>query len=139
MSSRNAPTRVSEARRVVRDRGDRRMAALDNLARLRVEDPTAAAAVVDSLWTVLAHEDPKLFAALWRKANKASKRPAIEVQVPKVEWLDEPAPVAAAPIEVAPVAVAAQRLPAVDLMPAVQPIAEQPHVVTLPDVAAEPI
>ena len=89
------------------------MNAQHNLARLRAEDPRAAAAVVEALWEQLAREDARLFAALWRKAQRRTQRTDAPVaEVPAVEWLDEPAidpvpvvaPVALAPVAVPPVA-----------------------------------
>ena len=69
------------------------MNAQHNLARLRVEDPRAAAAVVDALWEQLAREDARMFAALWRKAQHRALRTAGDaVEVPPVQWLDEPLP-----------------------------------------------
>ena len=81
--------------------GDRGIMALRSLARLRFEDPQAAASAADGLWAQLAIEDPRMFAALWRRANKPSRRaglprwcrgcpgllPAVEAwgQVPVVE------------------------------------------------------
>ena len=80
-------------------------AALESLARLRFEDPRAAAAVVTALWDTLAREDPRLFAALWRRANRSGRRPRPEVdELSEVEWLDE-----LPPLEVT--------APAVDLLP----------------------
>src|SRR5438309_10015769 len=72
----------------------------ENLAKLAYEDPQAAAAVVDSLWAELAREDPRLFAALWRRANKSSRRPKLTA-TPQVEWLEE----------LPPIEVVAQRVP----------------------------
>ena len=83
------------------------MNALDNLRRLRYQDPQAAAAVVDALWEQLAREDPRMFHALWRRAARRMARDAPRpVEVPEVAWLDE----------VPPLTVTAQRLPAADLM-----------------------
>jgi hypothetical protein len=90
------------------------MNAQQNLARLRFEDPQAAAAAVDALWSQLAREDPRMFAALWRRANRDSRRPADVVTVPAVQWLDE----------MPPMEVTSQRLPAVDRSPA--PVMVQP-------------
>jgi hypothetical protein len=87
------------------------MNALENLKRLRYQDPQAAAAVVEALWEQLAREDPRMFHALWRRAARRMARNAPQpVPVPEVEWLDE----------VPPLTVTTQRLPAVDLgVPAV--------------------
>jgi hypothetical protein len=100
------------------------MNAQDRLARLRFEDPVAAAAVVDALWAQLAREEPRMFAALWRRANRPSRRPAsVEPAIPvPVQWVEEPIPaVAVEPLPalaVEPrVEVIAQRLPTVDLTP----------------------
>ena len=83
------------------------MNALDNLRRLRYQDPQAAAAVVEALWEQLAREDPRMFAALWRRAARRMARSAPKpVVVPDVEWLDE----------LPPVVVTSQRLPGVDLI-----------------------
>jgi hypothetical protein len=96
------------------------MSAKESLARLRFEDPTAAAAVEAALWTQLAREDPRMFAALWRRAHRPSRRPAqVECVVPAVEWLDE----------LPPLEVAAQ-LPAVNLLP--DPPADLPFVPVQP-------
>jgi hypothetical protein len=82
------------------------MNALDNLRRLRYQDPQAAAAVVDALWEQLAREDPRMFAALWRRAARRMARNAPKpVVVPEVEWV----------VDLPPVVVTTQRLPAVDL------------------------
>jgi hypothetical protein len=88
------------------------MNAQDRLARLRVEDPTAAAAAVDALWAQLAREEPRMFAALWRRANRPSRRPAqVEVPVPvPVQWIDDE------PVTIAPV------VPAVEPAPAAMPV-----------------
>ena len=76
-------------------------AALESLARLRFEDPRAAASVVTVLWDTLSREDPRLFAALWRRANRSGRRARPEVdELSEVEWLDE-----LPPLEVAPAAV----------------------------------
>jgi hypothetical protein len=94
------------------------MSAQQSLARLRFEDPQAAAAAADGLWAQLAIEDPRMFAALWRRANKPSRRAAhLAARAPE-DWaemlpaVDEPAvdvpAVEAPPIE-------APRLPAVNL------------------------
>ena len=94
-----------------------------NLARLRVEDPQAAASVVDALWTQLAREDPPLFHRLWRAANRPSRRPAV-VPVPQVEWLED----------LPPVHVVAQRMPTINLapLPAPEPVlAPEPAPTTL--------
>jgi hypothetical protein len=89
------------------------MSAHQSLARLRFEDPQAAAAAADGLWAQLAIEDPRMFAALWRRANKPSRRAAhLAARAPE-DWaemlpaIDEPA------VEVP--AVEAPRLPAVNL------------------------
>ena len=39
-------------------------------ARLQAEDPREEAAAVDALWAELARQDPKMFAALWRRATQ---------------------------------------------------------------------
>src|SRR4051812_48312137 len=90
------------------------MDARSNLAKLAYEDPQAAAAVVDSLWAELARDDPRMFAALWRRANKSSRRPKL-TDAPKVDWLEE----------LPPVEVVAQRVPAVNLVPTVEPLLAQ--------------
>jgi hypothetical protein len=83
-----------------------RMNALDNLRRLRYQDPQAAAVVVEALWEQLAREDPRMFHALWRRAARRMAMSAPKpVAVPAVEWLDE----------LPPLTVTAQRLPGVDL------------------------
>jgi hypothetical protein len=89
------------------------MSAQSSLARLRFEDPQAAAATVEGLWAQLATEDPRMFAALWRRANKPSRRAAhLAARAPE-DWaellptIDEPA------VDVP--AVEAPRLPAVNL------------------------
>ena len=68
------------------------MSVKDGLARLRVEDPSAAAVVVDALWEALAREEPRMFAALWRKANLPGRRPAVlqPAGPPPIEWIEEP-------------------------------------------------
>jgi hypothetical protein len=89
------------------------MSAHQSLARLRFEDPQAAAAAAEGLWAQLAIEDPRMFAALWRRANKPSRRAAhLAARAPE-DWaemlpaIDEPA------VEVP--SVEAPRLPAVNL------------------------
>jgi hypothetical protein len=46
------------------------MHAREGLARLRFEDPAAAAAAVEALWEQMAREEPRMFAALWRRATR---------------------------------------------------------------------
>ena len=66
------------------------MNAQHSLSRLRVEDPRAAAAVVDALWEQLAREDARMFAALWRRATRRQRAHAPQASVvPAVEWVDE--------------------------------------------------
>ena len=84
----------------------------DGLARLRVEDPKAAAAAVDALWALLARDEPRMFAALWRRANRGSAYVPPSVTVPRVEWIEEAPPVEVAAQRVAP---SPARLPRVDL------------------------
>ena len=100
------------------------MGAQHNLARLRVEDPAAAAAVVNALWEQLAREEPRMFAALWRRANKESRRPAPPVPLIPVQWIEELPPLETVPalpavnlsldrdVEEVPVEVPAQEVPA---------------------------
>ena len=83
------------------------MGAQHNLNRLRFEDPTAAAAVIDALWEALAREEPRMFAALWRRANLPSRRPAAPAPLIPVQWIDE-----VPPLDVVPV-----RFPSVNLSP----------------------
>lgn len=111
-----------------------------SLARLRVEDPAAAAAAVEELWAQLAREEPRMFAALWRRANRRAMPAAESVQVPRVEWIDEAAPVDVPAVEPV-VEIPAVHVPAVEVaaveVPAVQvPAAEAPVVVELPAVEA---
>ncbi|MBK5307992.1 MAG: hypothetical protein JJD92_15005 [Frankiaceae bacterium] len=103
------------------------MTAQDKLARLRFEDPAAAAAAVDGLWEQLAREEPRMFAALWRRANRPADRPAEPVTVPTVEWIDE----------LPPMEVIAQRFPSVNLAPV--PLAPLPALPTqlLPPLPAQ--
>ena len=94
-----------------------------SLARLRFEDPQAAVAAADGLWAQLAIEDPRMFAALWRRANKPSRRAAhLAARAPE-DWtemlpaIDQPAvevPAVEVPAAAVP-SVEAFRLPAVNL------------------------
>lgn len=45
------------------------MNASASLDRLRSEEPKVVAAAVALLWDKLSREDPRMFAALWRKAS----------------------------------------------------------------------
>ena len=82
------------------------MNALENLRRLRYQDPQAAAAVVEALWEQLAREDPRMFHALWRRVARRVARSAPDpVAVPGVEWLDD----------MPPLTVTTQRMPGVNL------------------------
>ena len=104
------------------------MHARGSLARLRVEDPAAAAAAVDELGAQLARAEPRMFAALGRRANRRAMPAAESVQVPRVEWIDEAAPVDVPAVEVPAVevpAVAAVELPAVEELPAIEVAAQR--------------
>jgi hypothetical protein len=109
----------------------------NSLARLRVEDPTAADALADALWEHLARNEPKMFAALWRRAHRpapGSERLEVPVVVPvqwieeraetpaadvPVQWVEEPAE---APVVEAPVGVPVLEAPVDQPEPAEQPI-----------------
>ena len=58
-------------------------------ARLQAEDPYEEAAAVDALWAELARQDPKMFAALWRRATRRGMVRAESV----AQLLDAPLPV----------------------------------------------
>jgi hypothetical protein len=116
------------------------MSAQQSLARLRFEDPQAAAAAAEGLWAQLAIEDPRMFAALWRRANKPSRRaahlaarapedwtellPAVETNTIQLPAIQLPA------VEVPAVEVPAVEVPAVEV-PAVEPEAPRFPVVNL--------
>lgn len=93
----------------------------DRLARLRFEDPATAEVVVDALWTKLAREEPRMFAALWRRAHRPSRRPAaVERSLPiPIQWVEERAPAVRTPAATnePPLSVPAQPVPAVNLAP----------------------
>ena len=101
------------------------MSAQQSLARLRFEDPQAAAAAAEGLWAQLAIEDPRMFAALWRRANKPSRRAAhLAARAPE-DWAELlPA------VETNTIQRPAVEVPAVEV-PAVEPEAPRFPVVNL--------
>jgi hypothetical protein len=111
------------------------MIAHDKLARLRFEDPAAAAAVVDALWDQLAREEPRMFAALWRRANRPSRRPAaVERIVPVVQWIDE---AVETPTVTPSLSALVEQMPAVNLVPTVS-LSQVPAQALPPTVPAAP-